>query len=407
MDPRERHFGSITQTNDAGEVTNVDVGALVRRLVLFEHCYLESNLLREIPLLLKVFGFHGLMQLLDEPDFDIICDAMTAGSVGQLDVPGMNNPRGGPLPLNSFCISVVALHMPGEPYAAALQNVSGLGITNNERKRLKLKLVEKMIPYPREAGGLGIIDYEHKLDHAPESILPTLRHVIARDWGINVQNKLELHVEPLKLAGDYRVTTNLSTRFGIDELQAHKTVERTLLGVAGLRQRVRLMESFSAMTGFQDNELPILESEIEFIRQQMSPDTHEQRFDRVVSLGGLPSLNNMPEDASIDMDALLELRHSAECAELRQWLRRTDSTTDEDISEQFGSLQEKLANITQSPTSKIIRFLATNAAGLIPGAGIALGPLSSLGDKFLFDKIIGHPGPVSFLSHDYKSIFKT
>ena len=55
MDPRDRHFGLITTLNGDGTVKKVDVGSLVRRLVLFEHCLLESVGLQEIPVLFQVF----------------------------------------------------------------------------------------------------------------------------------------------------------------------------------------------------------------------------------------------------------------------------------------------------------------------------------------------------------------
>jgi hypothetical protein len=58
---RERHIGSIaTWSGHDGSRVTVDAGALVRRLLLFEHCTLESDYLVEIPRLVSVFGFKGL-----------------------------------------------------------------------------------------------------------------------------------------------------------------------------------------------------------------------------------------------------------------------------------------------------------------------------------------------------------
>ena len=43
MELRERHLGPITTRSDGGSEVRVDAGALVRRLLLFEHCTLESD----------------------------------------------------------------------------------------------------------------------------------------------------------------------------------------------------------------------------------------------------------------------------------------------------------------------------------------------------------------------------
>jgi hypothetical protein len=84
MEWRERHIGPITtRMGDDGAKTVVDVGDLVRRLLLFEHCTLESGGLAEIPRLYNAFGFRDLMALLEWGALSIICDATSKGNIGQ------------------------------------------------------------------------------------------------------------------------------------------------------------------------------------------------------------------------------------------------------------------------------------------------------------------------------------
>jgi hypothetical protein len=47
----------------------------------------------------------------------------------------------------------------------------------------------------------------------------------------------------------------------------------------------------------------------------------------------------------------------------------------------------------------------TGGIGAIPGVGLVAGPAEALADKFIIDKLIGRPGPVSFLGHSYSTIF--
>jgi hypothetical protein len=138
---------------------------------------------------------------------------------------------------------------------------------------------------------------------------------------------------------------------------------------------------------------------------QLDPEAQEGRLRRITSIGGLPGLDDLPAHQRIDINKLLKLRDSTECQELRRWLRQVDGETDEQMDERFKDVREKLASITHSRTGKTIRFLVDNGVGAIPVVGIAAGPAATLLDKFIVDKLIGEPGPISFLGHAYPSIF--
>jgi hypothetical protein len=405
MDIRDRHFGPIaTLTADGNDVV-ADVDSLIRRILLFEHCVLESSQLREIPTMVKVFGYAGVMRLLDDPNFGIICDAMTAGSVGQTSILQMTERRGGVLPLGSYHVAQISMSTKNGLHDA-LQNVhQTVGISLRDQKRLKLKLVDRVAKYPLEAGYAGIADYRADIEARGPVLSPIFRSVILREQGIDVGDKLSIEVEKLPFDGDYRVETNLQKDFGLDDNSAHKVVERALLGIAGLNQRIELMKAFNAVTGFQDGEAPIFEAKLNFIFDNINPDLQVTRFDRVSSLAELPSIAMLGNDAKIDINKLLRLRNDPECVELRKWLRTTDGQTDAEIIQQFLSVREKMIEITHSKVGKAVRYITKTAAGLPGHLGLVTGPLASYADKFIVDKLIGSPGPVCFLSRQYRSIF--
>jgi hypothetical protein len=192
----------------------------------------------------------------------------------------------------------------------------------------------------------------------------------------------------------------------VSDQAVHKAVEKALLGMAGLDIRIRLMESLQAVTGFQEAETPIFEAKLAFIANQLDPNAQERRFERITRLAELPSMATLEPGATVDMEKLLRLRDDPDCVDLRRWLRTTDGQSDEDIVQQFNSVKERLAALTHSPGGEAIRFVVTNLVGIVPVTGIVLGPASSLADKFIGEKLIGSPRPVSFLSHRYRSIFK-
>ena len=166
------------------------------------------------------------------------------------------------------------------------------------------------------------------------------------------------------------------------------------------------MESFNAVTGFQQNELPMFEKKLSLLMRQLDPDAHEKRLERVITIGDLPGFSDLPLGTTIDAKRLLELRNDSECRDLRHWLRAVDSETDDEINARFDNLREQMAWLAEGRGGKFFRFLLTNGAGAIPGAGLIAGPALSGADSFLLEKIIGKPGPAIFLSKIYPSIFK-
>src|SRR3989442_1188631 len=127
MDIREHHFGPISTPVEGSEEVTVDVGALVRRLVLFEQCTLESIRLKEVPALVSAFGYGGFMTLIESGAVEIICDAMTAGQIGQTADLEATRVRGGPLPLGGYHLAAVGIPKDGpgrdEYVHGALQHV--------------------------------------------------------------------------------------------------------------------------------------------------------------------------------------------------------------------------------------------------------------------------------------------
>jgi hypothetical protein len=406
MDIRERHFGPILTEVGDGQDIRIDLDALIRRLLLFDHCCLESSQFRELPLMIATFGYKGVMRLLEEPNFELICDAMTAGSLGQTGPLLMTERRGHVLPLGSYHISLVRWH-PRPGYTEPLANVPRTpDMSNGQYKRLHAALFNKLSRYPDAAGTAGMQDYATELQQDVRRLLLTLQPVVRTDLGIDVGDKLRVDVEKLPFEDDYRVQTNLQADFSVTEHAAHKAVEKALLGMAGLDIRIRLMESLQAVTGFREAETPIFQAKLAFIANQLDPNTQERRFERVTKLAELPSMATLAPGATVDMEKLLRLRNDPDCVDLRRWLRTTDGQSDEDIAQQFNSVKERLAALTHSPGGESIRFVVTNLVGAVPGAGLVLGPAISLADKFIVEKLIGSPGPVGFLSHRYRSIYK-
>ncbi|WP_145969072.1 hypothetical protein [Streptomyces hyaluromycini] len=407
MDIRERHIGPITRKESAGgDGVAVDVGALVRRLLLFEHCTIESNHLQEIPALVRSFGVDGLEALLDSSALSIICDALTVGSVGQNTELRVTEARGGPLPNNSYRIASISIGEREQYIHNALQVVHQIPGTNLRRQiKIKKRVVEKLCSYPEGVAQVAKDSFDFIVNRQDYALRAAVDYELNSSHGLSLPKRVTLYTEDLENDGDFRVVNNLEELTGLTDADVHKVIERSLLGVASLEQRLEIMKQFDSLGGFREAEVPIFASRLQFLAEQLDPESQERRFERIVAISGLPGLDSLAPEQKIDVEQVLKLRDTQECRDLRSWLREIDSETDQEISEHFKSLQERIAKLTHTKTGQVIRFVTGNGLGFIPVVGMFAGPAYSVVDAFVAEKLIGRPGPISFLGSNYPSIF--
>lgn len=202
----------------------------------------------------------------------------------------------------------------------------------------------------------------------------------------------------------FAVQTDLGERLRLGDVETDKVIEQALLAIAGLNKRLEEMQSYNALAGFRSDEYSLLDQKLHFIVDQVDPRKQEERFDRVIELAGLPD----PETAegAVDVKRLLEVRDSEICREFRQWLRTLDQASDQEIEAQLKSLREALSRVVRSPAGKAVRFVTTTGIGAIPVVGQIAAPILGALDAFALERLIPEPGPVSFLSSSYPSIFR-
>jgi hypothetical protein len=84
---------------------------------------------------------------------------------------------------------------------------------------------------------------------------------LREEFGItDLPAPLDLRLEEVS-EQDFRVNCNL-TAFGFDETAVHKMIERGLLGLGGLNQRVEEMNAYGAVSGFLAPECPLFEDRL-------------------------------------------------------------------------------------------------------------------------------------------------
>ncbi len=405
MEIRDHHIGRIATQTPGSDVVDTDVGALIRRLLLFDKVTVESIRLKEIPWLINAVGADGLIELLDSGALEIVCDALTVGQIGQAEGLEASVRRGGLLPLGAYHLAGISIGDRRKFVHDGLQEVHRASILFKTAKRVKMALADRLMAYPEGARDAIVLDTMADVRRNDPIIWDAIRAAVQRDTGRDPGPDPEFRVEELEGEGDFRVWTRLAASGFLTEIEAHRLVERGVLAVAGLNRTFYVMRAFQGVSGFREDEVGLFERKLSFLAGQVDPRPREARFDRVVEIAGLPSLEPMAPNALIDVKALLRLREAQECQEFRAWLRTLDATSDEEIEARMRDLRGLVAGAITSPVGKAIRFLVATAAGLLPGLGLPAGAGMSAADTFLLDRVVGKPGPAAFISQHYKSIF--
>lgn len=316
MSLRKRIIGRCGAYLPSPEAINVDVGLVLRRLLLFDTFILDTIKLLEVPALVETFGARGLTLLLDSGAIRILFDPLTVGQTGQLATELRQ--QKGTLPLSSYCLSTVSLASKDEFLTMCLQNVhKASGANRKDLIKLKQMIASTIISNPLNAGEDALRAVPSDLERA-DYFPALLRRAVTEMLHIDIpEERIRTHIHRLD-DRDFRVESNLSNLIGIDAPKAHSIQERAILAAADLNMRIEEMRNHNALSGVLDEDAPVLGRKLDFLARAISPQQQDQHFVRVVDLAGLPTNR---EGIKIDVERLLEVRASRECREFRQWLQ--------------------------------------------------------------------------------------
>jgi hypothetical protein len=236
-------------------------------------------------------------------------------------------------------------------------------------------------------------------------------HLVRQSVVLAVEQMMNVKLREFEIAvhaidrEDIRVETDIPERLKLDLPTAHKIIERALLGVAGLVHRFAEMEAYSAISGFIEEDLPLVSEQLDFLAKSISPAAKEQQFRRVVTMAGFPDFSAASDQRKVNMARLLEIRETNECREFREWLPSIAAASDKEIRERIESLRSRLGNLVSTAGGKTVRLLATTGIGCIPVVGPMAGLVAGAIDTFLLEKLLPKSGPVAFLSRLYPSVF--
>ena len=396
MHVRQSVLGHIS-TASGRHLTSVDVGSLVRRLILFDKVVARSFRLKEVPLLVRTFGVDGLSHLLESGLLSFSCGVTTV----ILD-SSQNGVRH--LPLNHFCLATGHLDNLDATLLSelcALQSISGL--KNERRAALEDVIWRSLSKEPATYGQ----DLRDQIDRDFRAGTPALKvaliDAVRRELSGRDVAESEVTVSVEETSNRvFHIRNSLPESFGFSAEQTHLLLQRAVGAVANLDQRLADMQAHSSIAGFLESEAPMLFGKLAGIIAPMNPKAAEDHFERVIELADVPDFKT---GQKVNVELLIKVRDSAECREFREWLGTLDNVTDAAIKEMVAGVKSRIASLASSTPGKVMRFATTTGLGLIPVVGPVMGAVAGAIDSFLVDRVLPRSGLVAFLTQTYPSLF--
>src|SRR5579859_4281897 len=379
-----------------GNVSDVDLDDLIAKLLLFDKYILTTIRLQEFPILARYLGYEVLRDLLAAKLIEIRCECFQAAQIGQSGLLG--DPI---LPLLTYRFNYIDSHDRRKYIHDCLQCIHNAdGLTSKQAIKLKGQIAGLIQPLPIKARSEMFPAFLHELNN-PTMLDKSVRMVLKREaLPDNIPFYLKIHREG---AETFRIETNLDRSADIPEGKAHKVIETGLMGVHGLSQTLVEMKHYCAISGFRDEEMPLLRHKLDFLADAVTSHEKERSFRRVMQIAGIPRFTEL--GATLNVDKLLTIRDSGEAREFRDWLTGVSEASDDEIKQRVSGLRASVGLKVGGERGKTVRFLINAGIGLVPGAtvvGMAVGAF----DQFAVDKLLLRSGVTAFVNELYPSIFE-
>jgi hypothetical protein len=153
LERRDRILAPLALRNDAGDVVGADLGALVRRLILFEEVVIDSYGMAELPALITALGPTEFVELLKAGAVLIRADGWTLAEVGN-NAAALG--RTTPLPPLSFALAPL---VPAQGYrkdaiSRHLGEIRAMPLSVKTSKQVRNAIVDALTPFPDNPGQL-------------------------------------------------------------------------------------------------------------------------------------------------------------------------------------------------------------------------------------------------------------
>jgi hypothetical protein len=272
MSVRRSVLGEIG-LRDGQRLSGVDIGSLVRRLLLFDRTVITSFRLKEVPFLVRTFGKAGFSELLNSGSLGFLCGFTSIAIDFNRD--GVRS-----IPLDHFTFGIVSAANPDADLRSELRALQGVpGLKNEERAVLEETVWRSLVRQPATYGQ----ELLSQIDSDLRRNTPALKAALIEALGVELSNRtvpadeIDIEVEETTTRV-FHIKNSLPKLLGISPQKAHLVLRHAVSGVAGLNHRLADMQVCSAITGFRDTEAPLLFGKLAGLIAPFNPQTSEKQF---------------------------------------------------------------------------------------------------------------------------------
>jgi hypothetical protein len=389
-----RLLGSIATRKMDKEVDTIEVdwNKFFYNILFADHFILDSVRLREVPFLVRQFGYLEVRNLLLTKSLSIRCDTYNLGF-------RIENPT------HRFHYPVFGIDVPDRnQYIQGCLNENGFqdGLEGYIHKGEKIELLnliqEKLLPPPKEplkpiyeAFSREVIQNHQYLKLLIQQQVYSVTGKEPRTEAIDLEVKI---IEP----EIYKIKNNLSS-LGLNKDVAHKLIGNCISLLSNKHHRLFKANYDEAIGCYNEQEQHILEDSFRYLARQLNVENHIRSFERVIEIACLPGLANID---TLRISKLLEIRNSSEWVSFRKWISEISDWSSQDIQKELQHKSSRLVALAGGTTGKAIGRIINFGALFLEAAPAALIEVF----PWLVRKITSPKGHVVFLYRDYPSIFK-
>lgn len=372
----------------------IDYNKFIYNLFFSEHFILDSIRVREIPYLIRKFGYFEVRDLLNSNDFNLRNDTYSLGLF-------VENPT------RNFCYPVKGIDvvdrekhieqcLSEKEYTTALKGY----VHENERKELIELVNGRILKAPVNQHTPVFESFSNEIKHNLNFVKKILAKSIKEKFGKSIDSsKIVLHVE--QIDDEVFLVDNNLLQFGIFEYDSHRLIGNALANTAYKHCNLYKINHDKAIGCYSEDDLSILKDSFQHLASQMNPDKFRDKFERVIDIAGLPQILNSD---SIRLSKLLEVKQTAEWNAFKKWISEIDDWDDDRVRLEVNDVSTRLLARAGGTVGKSIGR-AISIGGYVDNY-LAVTEAAINCCTWLANKIVKPKGHVIFLYKDYPRIFK-
>ncbi len=128
----------------------------------------------------------------------------------------------------------------------------------------------------------------------------------------------------------FQVDTNLGRLLSKDVIEVHELLKKPFFEITGTNLQLLRMKAVEAASGLSEAQSGIISKRVDYLSKLLAQTDRRSEFTRVCRVTNTPRL---PENHSIEIVQLINLRESTEAHAFRDWLQYSEKYSDKEIDE--------------------------------------------------------------------------